>query len=112
MGTPRRESILIDGVEHFFCKKCDTWKPRTEYNKNKRLFHKIHSYCKQCVHSYENRGRNKTQEEKVFKIKDSLDKQAIEGAVEILTNMGFDLDNDVSQQFIHRIKEKYNVDLS
>lgn len=107
----RREVKLIDGVEYFQCNKCYEWKSRDEYHKNNRAYWKIHTYCKTCLHTYEGRSPRGKRKQPIRKIDDIKDKSLIDGATNLLKSMGYNLQEDVSQQFMERIKQKYNIDL-
>jgi group I intron endonuclease len=52
----RKPNIIIEGIEHRHCKKCDTHKPLTSYLKINRLDHngerQFDTYCKDCKNLY------------------------------------------------------------
>lgn len=104
----KRRVEMIDDVVHYNCNSCDIMKPKEDFTKNKNMKDSVHYSCRECI-SKKNRDR---------KVEDGtrLDNYKIEvvknDTIIVLKNLGFDLDGDISEQFLKRIKERYNVDLS
>ena len=112
MNRKVRATKEIDGTLHFYCKRCDEWKPKQKFHVNNRLFYGIHTYCKNCNNPNGDTDEDRTKYKKTKKMDDMKNKTIVDGTITILKNMGYDIDKDISEQFFEKMKDKYNVDLS
>ena len=90
----------INGVIHYECRGCQTFKPKEEYHPSKTHKLGIQSLCKIC---------NNIKHKATILISDSQDEHTAKGAREILEGLGYDLDKNVHEQFKERIFTKYGT---
>ena len=99
---------LIDNVPHYRCSDCKEMKTSDKFMKNTNMADGVHYYCRECMKI----RRERTDSNKVLLLKDSQQQDVKEQTTIILENLGFDMDRNISEQFIHRLKYKYNIDVS
>lgn len=104
----RRNIEIIDGIPHYSCNICNLMKSADEYTKNSNMRDSVHYTCRECVNK-KNRDRKTEDGTRLDNYKIELVKNE---TIIVLKNLGFDLDGDISEQFLKRVKERYNVDLS
>lgn len=105
MGKKRRIEE-IDGVLHFECSTCREMKTEDEFSQNKKNPINLNYYCRQCLlNDRQNRPTD-------VRLDNCHYRSYVETATDILTKLGYNMEEDISEQFINRIKEKYGVDLS
>ena len=44
----RKTPTTIDGIVHWYCARCKSWQPETNFYKNKQTFNGLCCYCKPC----------------------------------------------------------------
>ena len=83
------------------CNKCFEWKHEEGFSSSKR--HSLRRYytCKACS-NIKRHSSNKL---------DDATENTANYAREILMNMGFDIEGDIHEQFIQRIKDKKGIQL-
>jgi hypothetical protein len=105
MGKKRRVEE-IDGVLHFECSSCREMKTEECFTFNKKSPIKLNYYCRECMSK-----EKKTQNHNI-KLSDSKYPRYVETVTDILESLGYNMEKDISEQFINRIKDRYNIDLS
>jgi len=58
----RKDNKEIDGIEHKYCSKCDTWKPLTDFNNDKTRWDGYIATCRICHQKYMKEYREKNKE--------------------------------------------------
>ena len=99
---PIRESKIIDDLLHFKCNKCDNWKSIEEYYVNRQSKHGISSWCKKCMKK-ENELRYMNTKPTPHYVQEPVDN--------LFKNLGYDLKEDIHEQFKEKMFEKYGVNL-
>ena len=86
--------MLEDGWG-YRCSRCDTYKPKDQFHndRSKPPFN-ISYTCKEC-------RKNSDEHNPILYESDRL------AGLEILTRLGYDIEGDVHQQFMDRMKKKY-----
>ena len=98
-----RPHKIVDDLMHFECKRCNKWYPMEGYHYNRNSHYGIASYCKQCM--YESNSMNKPK-------KEQAPSYTSEPVNNMFKNLGYDLKEDIHEQFKQKMFEKYGVDLS
>jgi len=57
MPRSKKQPVIVDGIEHWVCNKCERPLPAEEYYKSKASPNGLQSYCKDCVKAY-NKSRH------------------------------------------------------
>lgn len=86
-----------DGDWLYRCNRCELWHPHSYFHKDKSKIFGIAYTCKNCR---KNGGVD---------IKPKLQEWEFEEGKLILERLGYDVEKDISQQFINRVKVKYGV---
>jgi len=96
-----RKIEMIGDVLYLYCTRCKEMKSQDNYTVNRMSNTGLDYYCREC-----NRDMKKNP-------KDSYTYKSQKDFIEkMFVNMGFDTENDISEQFNNKIKKKYGIDLS
>jgi len=94
-----RRIMGAEGEWLYRCNRCDLWHPHSDFHKDKSKIFGIAYTCKDCR---KNDGD----------IKPKLQDWEFEEGKLILERLGYNLNEDISKQFIKRVKSKYGVSLT
>jgi len=99
-----RRRIVDNGIDLYQCFICKEYKETNDFYINNSNKCGVHSYCIECVKISRNIEKKDIESTTNDNVKDN--------AIEILKNLGYDMDSTISEQFNNRIKEKYGVILN
>ena len=128
MGRPfkdKKRYMGDDGLWYYRCRTCEQYKSEEEMGKNRNQAFGVDAYCKDCKSQYKSKkNRNSLVGQKSkeynsvwiaptgrhllltnYNLQDDRDME------EYLTNMGYDLEQPIWEQFGKRIEDKYGVKL-
>ena len=97
----KRKVEMVDDVMYLYCTRCQEMKSQDNYTINRMSNTGLDYYCRQC----NSEMKKNPKENYTYKSQ----KDFIET---MFKNMGYDINDDISEQFNNKIKEKYGIDLS
>lgn len=115
-----RRFLGADGLMYHFCKECQDYLPVTEFNNCTSCPFGKYPLCK---HHHRERNKvsyhkNKNQETKPRKKNDMAylsitfpTDDDYKGSKQLLQALGYDTSKSIHQQFLARIRDKYNVEI-
>jgi len=93
---------IIDGELHKFCAYHNTMEPLVNFRPRKNLFTRYEKYCREGVRLrvHETNARRAG----TNALNSHLIPEDVEGAKDLLTKAGYDINQDIHQQFMERYK--------